>query len=227
MKKLAALLVAVALVSPAFAQNTTPQFTQAISKLHIVAPAAKPLLLHTGKPLTPDDKRQFLAAVVKSAPASGKKSQTSSVTPRTTPLIPSQIFSAPPSTITLTPQQLSQGNTFLVMGNPIFVDIHDSQIQFESGAGNSITFFINAQPNTAYYLAMQVGGLMSGSHFTVYTGSPYWHTQANSETFTDDLGPNEFAYGVVSNSTGYLVVTIYSSDSSWTFMNCEITSTTF
>ena len=44
MKILTALLVAVVLVSPAFTQKPTPQPTRAISKLHIVAPAAKPLL---------------------------------------------------------------------------------------------------------------------------------------------------------------------------------------
>ena len=65
MKKLAALLVAVALVSPAFAQKLTFQGTHPKPKLATVAPASRPVLLHTGRPITPDQKRQLMASVTK------------------------------------------------------------------------------------------------------------------------------------------------------------------
>jgi hypothetical protein len=213
MKKFAALLVAVAFVVPAFAQNTTPQLTSPKSNLHIVAPAAKPLLLHTGRPLTQNDKRQFLAAVIKTTPAGAKKPQMSS---------------APPSTITLTPGQSSQGYAYLVMDKPAYVDVPHSEFQFDVGPNSNMTFVINAQPNTAYLLALQVNAVWTSPQFTIYTGSPYTSTPIiNSETFAGSQGNNEFAYGVVSNSAGNIVVTIYSPNSLWSFTNCEITSTTF
>jgi hypothetical protein len=213
MKQLFALLVAVALFSPAFAQKTTPQFTRAKSNLHIVAPASKPLLLHAGRPLTPNDKSQFLAAVIRTAPAGTKKTQMSS---------------ARPSTVMLTAGQVSQGNAYLVMENPGYVDIPNSEILFNVGDKSNITFIISAQPNTAYLFAIKVNADRTNPQFTVYTGDPYLSTLAvNSETFSGVQGDNEFAYGVVSNSAGYIAVTIDSPNSQWYFTNCEITSSTF
>jgi hypothetical protein len=67
MKMLTALLVTIALVSPAFAQQTAFQGTHPRPKPVIVAPASKPVLLHTGKPLTADQKKQLMTAMLKAS----------------------------------------------------------------------------------------------------------------------------------------------------------------
>jgi len=212
MKLLTTLLVSVALLSTAFAQKTPPQFKQAISKLHIVAPAAKPLLLHTGKPLTQIDKQKFLAAIIKTAPAGTRKPKVSS---------------APPSTITLTPQQAYQGNTSFGMMNPSYVDILHGEFSFAPGAASNIIFIIKSQPNDAYLLAIKVNSFDSTPQFTIGTTDLDSGLIVNSENFTGSQGDIEFAYGVVANSEGVILVTIYSPHSYWSFESCQITSTAF
>lgn len=212
MKQLSVLLLAVALVSPAYAQKPTPQLTRAISKLHIVAPAAKPMLLHTGKPLTQIDKEQFLTAVMKAAPAGMKNRQS---------------FPAQPSTINLTPSQYIQGYAHMVLSNPDYVASGPEGIDFRAGSERNIAFLINVQPNTAYLLDIKVDVIDSLAHFTigVDSGITSNSTISNPETFAGIYGINEFAYGVVSNSEGTIVITMYSPDIyMWSFINCEITS---
>jgi hypothetical protein len=212
MKKLASLLMAVALLAPAFAQKSTPQVTSQKLQLHAVAPAAKPLLLHTGKPLTANDKRQFLAAVIKTHPAATRKTQAAS---------------AQPSTITLTPGQVSQGSAYLIMENPGYVDATHNEFQINVGDRSNISFVIAGQPNTAYLLAVKVTAVYANPQFTIYTGTLGTDVPITSENFTGSQGDNEFAYGVVSNSAGNILITIYSANSLWSFDNCEITSTAF
>ncbi|MGD0294887.1 MAG: hypothetical protein ABSB30_13635 [Terracidiphilus sp.] len=212
MKQLAAVLVAVAFCVPAIAQNTTPQESHPLSNLHIVAPAAKPLLLHTGKPLTLSDKKQFLAAILKTSPEGSKT------------LSPSA------DTITLTPGHISQGIAYLVMEYPKLVDIPNNEVLFSNVTASKLDFILNAQPNTAYLLAMQVNAQAAAftiPHFTVSTGSSISGSHTNSEIVAGSKGDNEFAYGVVSNSEGKIVVTIYSTDTLWSFLTCEITSSKF
>jgi len=211
MKKFAVLLVAITFSVPAVAQKTTPQFNRAKSNLHFVAPAAKPLLLHTGKPLTQTEKNQFLAALIKTAPAGTSKPQ---------------MNSTQPSAILLSPSQISQGGAWFVMENPGYVDVPHSEFQFNNSASSNMTFIVSAQPNTAYLLAIKVNAVWANPQFTIYTGQPYGGAITNTETFAGVQGSNEFAYGVVSNSAGYIEVTIYSS-SLWSFTNSEITSTAF
>jgi hypothetical protein len=212
MKMLTALLMAVALFSPALAQKTTLQVPSPKLKLHAVAPAAKPLLLHTGKPLTPNDKKQFLAAVIKTHPAGTSKPQASS---------------APASTIALTPHQVSQGNAYLIMENPGYVDATHNEFQINIGEKSNVSFVIAAQPNTAYLLAIKATAVYANPQFTVYTGTLGTDIPITSETFSGSQGDNEFAYGVVANSAGNILITIYSANSLWSFDNCEITSTAF
>jgi hypothetical protein len=67
----------------------------------------------------------------------------------------------------------------------------------------------------------------SSPHFTVYTEPPHGGAPVSPEIIAGNFLFNEFAYGVVSDSAGNILVTIYSPDSVWNFVNCEITSTTF
>jgi hypothetical protein len=96
MKKLAALLVAVALFSPAFAQKSTFQGTHPRPKAATVAPASKPVLLHTGKPITPDQKRQLMATVTKASaprtPVGAAKVQNSILSAAANVLTPDQLY---------------------------------------------------------------------------------------------------------------------------------------
>jgi len=70
MKSLTALLVAAALILPAFAQNVALHpnpVLQDAQKRHtgpIAILAIKPILLHTGKPLTQNDKQLLLASTI-------------------------------------------------------------------------------------------------------------------------------------------------------------------
>jgi len=212
MKKFTALLIAVAFFVPAFAQKPATQFTRIKTNLHVVAPATKPLLLHTGRPLTRIDKQQFLATLVKSSPSGSTKPQ---------------MATSSPSIILLSPSQVSQGNAWLVMENPAYVDVPHNEFQFNNSASSNITFIINAQPNTAYLLAIKVDAVWQNPQFTIYTGQPYGGAMTNAETFTGVMGLNEFAYGITSNSAGYIEATIYSASSPWSFTNCEITSAVF
>jgi len=66
MKMFTALLMAVALFSPAFSQKVTlSPGTHPRPKISIVAPATTPILLHTGKPITADEKKQLLTSAIK------------------------------------------------------------------------------------------------------------------------------------------------------------------
>jgi len=213
MKMLTALLVAVALISHAFAQKMTVPPPQKI-KLHPMAPAAKPLLLHTAKPLTQNDKNQLLASAIKAYAA---KLPAGAMMP--------QMNLAPKNAITLTPSHFSQDNVHLVLYNPAYVDIANDMFQFSNSPTSSLMLVVNAQPNTAYYFAFKVSPVTGGNTYTIYTGD-YLAPQF-SENFTGSQGNDEFAFAVVSNSSGTLLVSIYSADTEWNFINCEVTSVTF
>jgi hypothetical protein len=45
------------------------------------------------------------------------------------------------------------------------------------------------------------------------------------QTFTGNMGSNEFAYAFVSSTSGDVAVEMLSPNSSWQFLSCEITAT--
>jgi hypothetical protein len=144
MKKLAALLMAVALFSPAFAQKPTFQGTHPKPKLATVAPASKPVLLHTGKPITPDQKRQLMASVTKGSatrPPMGAARVSNSVLSSELNL--------------LTPDQLYLNGVYIdAFGARI--DQFDGVLSFPPGPTSSMVLNIMVKPNTAYTLLMKV-----------------------------------------------------------------------
>jgi hypothetical protein len=222
MKKLAALLVAVALLSPAFAQKLTFQGTHPRPKAATVAPASKPVLLYTGKPITPDQKRQLMETVTKgSAPR----------TPAGAAKVQNLVLS---TANVITPDQLFLNGVY-VDAFGARVDQFDGILSFQPGAQSYLTFNVTVKPNTAYTLLMKVriDGVTllpnaPGPLINILSGSELDFAQQHAtQIFPPDQAENEFAYGVVSNRAGNLPVTIYSPNSYWSFLSCEITSAAF
>jgi hypothetical protein len=229
MKKLAALLVAVALFSPAFAQKITFQGTHPKPKLATVAPASKPVLLHTGKPITPDQKRQLMISVTKGA------------APRTL-AGPAKVSNSVLSSELnlLTPDQLYVNGAY-IDAYGARIDQYDGVLAFGPGGPtlanpSSMVINVTVKPNTAYTLLIKmsiIGAFQlppntpGGITISTYSGAKSVGGLNAPQTFNAPQGENEFAYSFVANSAGNLPITISSPDLSWSFESCEITSSAF
>jgi len=119
MKKFSALLVAFALVAPAFAQKTSFQGTHPIPRASVKAPVSKPILLHTGKPFTAVEKKQLLASVIKANPL--KTHVVKIYNPIASP--------SANTTILLTPDNMNQnGVAYALLSKPDSVDYGNGNI---------------------------------------------------------------------------------------------------
>lgn len=222
MKKLASLLVAVALLMPAFAQNAAFQGTHPKPKQAIVAPSITPILLHTGKPLTVDEKKQFLASVIKAysikVPAKNSKGWTAAASNAPT---------------VLTPDNMNvNGVAYGVMQLPMEVNYADGFISFlpkssvsYQGTTSYLYIGITVQPNTAYMVIPKVFLPSSGAQNPQFTLTGAFGGPPPPQTFTGNLGINEFAYAFVSNSSGAVAVAMFSPNGAWQFLSCEIIAT--
>lgn len=224
MKQLFALLVAAALFLPAFAQKLTFPGTHPRTKVATVAPASKPVLLHTGTPITPDQKRQLMATVTKGSATRPLAGATRTINP------------ALSSINLLTPDQLFLNGAYIdAFGARI--DQYDGILSFQPGTSSSLVLNLTVKPNTAYTLHMKVnvsGATLlppnnPGPEITISTssGSNSGAGVNAPQTFNANMGENEFAYSFVSNSAGNLPITIYGPNSYWSFLSCEITSAAF
>jgi hypothetical protein len=223
MKLLTTLLAAVVLLSPAFAQKPTFQGTHPRPKLAIVAPASKPVLLHTGKPITPDQKRQLMLTGTKSS------------APRT-PAGAMRVQNPVLSTANLlTPDQLYVNGAY-IFAQGARVDQFDGILSFPPGPDGFLIFNLTVKANTAYTLLMKVSidsvTLIlpnTPSEITISTSSvSNQGSGVNApQTFNAPMGENEFAYSFVANSAGNLPITIYSPNAFWSFESAEITSAAF
>ena len=224
MKMLAALLVAVTFFVPALAQKPAFQGIHPRPKLATVAPASKPILLHTGRPITPDQKRQLMASVAKGA---------STRPPMGAARVSSSILSAELNL--LTPDQLYVNGAYIdAVGARI--NQYDGVLSFQAGPGGSMVLNITVKANTAYTLLMKVSidgvtlvlpNTPSEITISTYSGLNPGTGLNAPQTFNAPMGENEFAYSFVSNSAGNLPITIYSPNAFWSFESCEITSAAF
>jgi hypothetical protein len=221
MKMLSALLVTVMLVAPAIAQKSVPQETYPKPKAHIVAPAIKPILLHTGKPITQADKKQFLTSAIKAyaaqVPTAGLKALNVTV-PATPPV--------------LTPDNMNLNRVaYGIASLPEVVDYSQGEIVFKPGSAgtfigdsSSLYIYINVQPNTAYLVIPKLT-------FTPYASNPQFTITGDfggppaTQTSSVSPGTNEFVYAFISNSTGTVALQMFSSNDYWSFLSCEITAT--
>jgi len=222
MKMLTALLVAVALLSPAFAQKSAVQGTYPRPKPQFVAPAITPILLHTGKPVTQNDKQQLLTSVIKTysakIPAKNFKGWTAAV-------------SAAPTV--LTPDNMSvNGVAYGVAQLPLEVNHGDSDISFlpqsalsYRGLVSSLYFGITVQANTAYMIIPKVFFTSNDVQYPQFTLLGDFGGSLPAQTFTGSMGSNEFAYAFVSSNTGAVAVEMFSPNSAWMFLSCEIIAT--
>jgi hypothetical protein len=221
MKALTALFVTVALISPAFSQNVAFQrkaALQEIRKRHpgpYATPAIKPILLHTGKPITPNDKAQLVTSAKKiyaaTMPAQKPWQQSNIKATDTTPTVTHAI---------ITPSQMFQGD--LVFGeaySPIFMSPGKNEVQFSYGEPSELVVTFTAKANMIYTLNFKVTAVTDNQQFTI---GDYGD---NVESFTGSGMSNEFVYALIAKSTGSLMVELFSSNAEWQFNSCEITGT--
>ena len=215
MKMLTALLVAVALLSPALAQKPTFQGTHPRPKPVIVAPASKPMLLHTGKTITADQKRQLATTVVKNsmlrAPAG------------TTTKVINLNQSASPTV--LTAEQTFMNGANLESNNPYIVNEYAGYLTFMPGDTHSLSIYVPADINTVYTLAIKVNIYsIQNPQMTIVTPN---NSVQSSETLSLSYGDNEFVYAFAAHSAGVYMIILYSPNSNWAFESCQITSSAF
>ncbi len=221
MKALPALLVAVALVSPAFAQNVALQSNPAFQekqKKHpgpVAIPAIKPILLHTGKPISPNDKAQLVVSAAKMYAATmptQKHWQTSNIKATDT---------APSATdVIITPAQMFQGDqVFARVYSPILMSPGENWIWFQSGGNSVLDVTFTANANMIYSLIFKVNALTNNQQFTVEDS---W---SNAGSFTGSGEYNEFAYSLIAQSAGSFEIKLYSTNAQWEFESCEIIGT--
>jgi len=214
MKKLSALLVAVTFVSPAFAQKPTFQGIHPRPKLPVVATAGKPLILHTGKPITPDQKRQLMTEV---ANTSFPKSTSGGMQTRN--------LTQSSGSIVLTAEQTFTNGASMEADSPDQVNAYVGFLTFLSGNQHKLIIFVPVNKNTIYTLAIKVNVYMGQNpQMTIVSQGS---SVMNSETVNLSIGENEFAYAYATNSTGSSMVTLSSPNADWAFESCEITSAAF
>jgi hypothetical protein len=224
MKLLTALLVTIALISPAFAQNTPLNGMQLHRQTPTTAPAFKPIILHTGRPITQNDKMQMYSAATKAYSAK---------TPGAKVRMNSQIAASylNPSA-TITPLQLFKpGFVETYLRGPDTVDMARSYIHFLPGsmAYSGMDFYINVNANTTYLLTfkiiataksglqMQIGASpASGSSLSVGTGL---------QNVDLTPGENQFVYAFIPSNSGLIDINLLSQNAYWQFESCEITAT--
>jgi hypothetical protein len=221
MKTIPALLVVAALTFPAFAQNAALQRNAELQEIQnrlkgpVVIPAFKPILLHTGKPITKNDKAQLVTSVaqISAANVPVQKWQKSNIKIKEAPV--------PTATqVTVSPSQMFQNDiVYAEAVTPEFVNPGLNSLLFKSGENSALDIFFKAEANMSYILTFKVSSSSSNPQFKI-SGSV-----GGYETFTGSSGSNEFAYVMVANSAGTLNVDLYSTNSYWKFESCEITGT--
>jgi hypothetical protein len=215
MKMLTALLVAVALLSPAYAQKVTFQGTHPRPAVAMVAPATKPLLLHTGKPITPDQKRQLLATAIQQYAAGKRTTRDNAKTNNAAP---------PANPTVLTFDMMNKDGVGGAIANfPQSVNFPAGYLLFQPGASSNLTIFVDMQPNTAYVLLIKLWFLSTAQNPQL-TLSPAFGGATPPQTFAASPGNNEFAYSFISSGTGQTAIAMSSPNSAWSFISCEISS---
>jgi hypothetical protein len=217
MKALSALLVAVALICSAIAQNSTQKGMQLHRQTPTTVPAVKPILLHTGKPITQTDKQQLRASVIKSyaVKSSGAKGT----------MKPQQTAAPAARTVTLTWSSMFQNGFVDTEWNNPYVNSELSQITFSPGESSYLDFIFVATANTTYTMTFKVNAWTQNPQYTILPSYPPGNSPNGSETFAGNTGNDEFAYSFVSNAAGILIVSLYSPNAYWTFGSCEVMAT--
>jgi len=221
MKSFVAFFVAAALVTPAFAQNMTLQEMQQKHSVTAVKLAGKPVLLHTGKPISQADKLQIQAAANKSI---------TSLPPGARNAGASHMAAAfPPSKVTITPAQMYVSGYVNTVANQMYVNAELKQYLFEPNpstlVNSSLQFDINVQPNTTYVLTFKVHTAVNAPKFQLYDDSQYYGPGQSLPSFTGTPGDSEFAYAFVPQSGGQIGIMIFSTNAEWQLVSCEVTAT--
>jgi hypothetical protein len=217
MKNLVALLVAVATIAPVSAQNAGPMQIEKNRPRQTAVPAAKPIVLHTGRPITPDQKREVQVSAARSYAAKfpGVKLR-ANVESGSAPAI---------STVTLTPLSLYQtGYIDTEWNNAPYVNPELNQITFGPGESSYIDFIFVAAANTSYTMTFKVNAFTANPQYTILPSLPPGNGPNGSETFAGNTGNDEFSFAFVADKSGILIVSLYSPNAYWTFGSCEITA---
>jgi hypothetical protein len=219
MKKIVVLLVAFAFAGLACAE-TPKAVSHAKPRPPLVLPAEKPVLLHTGKPITAEDKKHVVEEVEKahSAKNTTKKTTSKTAAPQTTPA---------PNTLTPTLMFINNVGDAVGYGIAEF-DAYDGAALFNTGLSGSMQIYVDVNPNTIYTMVFKVYTYGPNQKFNVTPEPPKTYpepTNANTQILTT-TGPNdnEFVYSFISDSTGQSMIML-TSQTPWEWNSVEISST--
>ncbi|MGA3162084.1 MAG: hypothetical protein ABSC77_12785 [Terracidiphilus sp.] len=221
MKSFVAVFVAAALVIPAFAQNMTLQEMQKKHSATAVKLAGKPVLLHTGKPITQADKQLIAASANKSITYKAPGVKTTGMKQ------PAAVI--PPAKVTLTPTQMYQSGYVDTEALSPYFNAELKEYMFSPYTTSIVTsyllFDINVQPGYTYVLTMKLHSDSQYPSYILNDASAYYPPGNTPPTFAGQQGDTEFAYAFVAQMAGLSYISIYSPNAYWTFESCEITAT--
>jgi len=216
MKSLVALFAATALVSPAFAQNVVMQEMQKNHRGQAATLAGKPILLHTGRPITQADKQQVMASAARLYPIrlTGARGTAK----------PQSTVSTTPTVVTISPTQMYQNGYVNTEAYQPYFNAGLNEFLFMPGQSSYLDFQIITKANTTYVLTYKVNSITKNPQFTILPAFLYLNTIYGAQTFNGNVGNNEFVYAFISSIAGEAIVTIYSPNATWEFTSCEITA---
>ncbi len=218
MKKFAVMSLAISLATTVLAQQPKFQGTHPLPKLPLVNSVTPPAVLHTGRPLTTDEKLQFLATAARTAAARKR-----------TPAVKS----SPAAPTTITPDQMSIPLVIWAEGYNIGeANWGEGAIYFNSGPSSYLNFNLYVKPDTAYIVTMKVSTGGTPAPMSVFT-SIWGPTGANAGVQSIPVSPvgdidayNDFAYSftIGDNTSGIYQFGIFCPTAGWTFLSAEVTS---
>jgi hypothetical protein len=217
MRNFAVLLGCSALLAPAFAQTVASPVTNR-PKVATVSPAAKPVLLYTGKPITAEEKDKLLTSTFQAYLAGAPEARSHHLNRN----------QAPPPTLVTVDKMFWDGIVDTLSRSPRLVDIGAGQLLFDEGPSSSLTFNVFAKKDSAYVIGIGLLTVETGRHIVICVGNDLFTCQ-NPETFQTAAGTDviHFVYAFIADKTGEVPVAIYSPDTRWQFLSAELTPTPF
>jgi hypothetical protein len=223
MKKLVTHLVGVVFLATAAAQNGAPKPEAHFKGIHpkpqrrITKPTHKPIVLFTGKPITPADKAKFLA----SAKEEFKRKTPAKPNANGKQNANGKENSAPvnSSTTLLSPEKLYVPNVVDVVANGAFIDEQWGALGFTPGSQSQLQFEISANASKVYLLHVKVNlnecPSSQTGQITVLNGLS--QTQTTAPQFAD----NEFLVAIDSSDGPDPEVAVFTS-CYWSFLSAEL-----
>jgi hypothetical protein len=225
MKKTIIILTAAALAFPAIALNAQQEGRIQLEKLRPgpKTPAAtlghNLVVLHTGRPLSEAEKRDFLAKTMlqfRGAPAKP------GAAPKTTQ------YNSTPAELSISPSQMV-ANGFEAIGNNISWFPALQEVAVSAGTGSSISLTVTANSNTMYLVTVKAHVYSASAQFTVTPNSGLNARVTNMPAQTVNVvgdpangTDQEFAFAFDTTNSGVAAFDISLSSGWWTFSGAEL-----